>query len=282
MTFHFLLKTFLLVPLLFLLLTYTIYLFEKTNREQTQVKRIVDTGNLFFSLRILVVEYCLLLITLILWPFGFLNLKEGQDDNGQKRPVLFLHGLFLNRACGSAMKLRLRLKGWNDLHTINLPPTRDVETLTEKVGLKVDALRIAKKCDKVDLIGHSMGSVIARNYIQIRGGANKVEHCILLAGPHHGSQLAPFALTKLAEAIMPGSAFLDNLNSQPLPKDVRVTNIYSRHDNLVIPFESAILDKAHNVELTGKAHHMMLYDGEVFRNLLAALNEETNEDSPDQ
>ena len=108
------------------------------------------------------------------------------------------------------MRLRLKMLGFTNLHTINLPATRDVETLTEKVALKVDSLRLTCQCEKVHLIGHSMGGVIARNYVQIRGGADKVDQCILLGAPNKGSKLSPFAIMKLSEAIMPGSEFLAN------------------------------------------------------------------------
>ena len=70
------------------------------------------------------------------------------------------------------------MQGFTDLHTIYLPPSRDIETLTERVALKIDSLRHSRNCAKVDLIGHSMGGIIARNYVQIRGGADKVDKCI--------------------------------------------------------------------------------------------------------
>ena len=189
-----LLKIVLLAVLFFLVLTYTIYLYERTNQDGSQIKRLVSVVNFFRVFRLLTIEYLCLLVSLTLWPFGFFNIQEGEPAPGGKKPVLLLHGLMLNRACWAIMKFRLRLQGITDVHTINLPPTRDIETLTEKVALKVDALRLDRNCARVHLIAHSMGSIIARNYIQLRGGVNKVDQCILLGSPHHGSKLAPFAL----------------------------------------------------------------------------------------
>lgn len=282
MTILFLFKIFLLAVLIFILLSYTIYLYEKTNRDCIQVKHLVSAANLWLTFRVLVVEYLTLLITLALWPFGFMTIAESQTDTNNQKPLLLLHGLFLNRSCWLVMKLRLRLQGFTDLHTIYLPPSRDIETLTERVALKIDSLRHSRNCAKVDLIGHSMGGIIARNYVQIRGGADKVDKCIVLGSPNNGSKLAPFAIMKLSEAIMPGSAFLCNLNKQPIPKKVTLTNIYSRHDNLVVPSDSAILNKSTNIELTGKGHGTLLYDNTVFQHIVSALKPAENENATNQ
>ena len=282
MTILCLLKLILLAILVFVLLTYTIYLYEKTNRDQIQVKRLVSIANLWLTFRVLAFEYLTLLLTAALWPFGFFNFNESDPDVKNQTPVLLLHGLFLNRACWTILKLRLRLQGLTDVHTMNLPPSKDVETLTERVALKVDSLRHSRKCDKVHLIGHSMGGIIARNYIQLRGGADKVDQCIALGTPHKGSRLAPFAIMKLSESVMPSSEFLTNLNKQPIPKKVYLTNIYSRHDNLVIPFDSAVLEKSINIELSGKGHGTLLYDNAVFRHILSALRPADNENDTDQ
>jgi len=271
MTFDRILEIFLLAVLAIMLLSFTIFLYEKSNRDSIQIKGLITSGNLWLTLRMLAVEYVCLLVTIALWPFGFVKWAESSDDGAKQTPVLFLHGLFFNKACWTVMKLRLRLLGVTNLHTINLSPTRDIETLTEKVALKVDTLRHAYKCEKVHLVCHSMGGIIARNFIQIRGGADKVEQCILLGAPNKGSKLAPFALTKLSEAIMPGSEFLASLNDKPIPKKVTLTNIYSRHDNMVIPSDRAILDQANNIELTGKGHNTLLYDNNVFKRVLSIL-----------
>lgn len=276
------LKIFFLAILVFVLLTYTIVLYEKSNQDRIPLKQRFSLKNFWFSFRTILVEYLALLVAVILLPVGFLNLKEGEADTTGQTPVLLLHGLFMNRACWTIIKLRLKLQGIIDVHTINLPPTRDIETLTEKVALKVDALRHSRNCEKVHLIGHSMGGIIARNYIQIRGGADKVDQCILLGSPHAGSKLAPFAITKLAETIMPDSDFLTNLNGKSIPKKVSLTNIYTRHDNLVIPYERAILEKATNIELTGKGHQTLLYDNTVFSHILSALKPVANENNSDK
>ena len=276
------LKIFLYIVLGFVFLTYTIYLYEKTNQDGTRIADLITPANIWLTLRTLAVEYISLLITLILWPFGYINFSETTEDGSKQLPVLFLHGLFLNRSCWFITKLRLRLMGHTNLHTINLSPLRDIETLTEKVALKVDSLRHACNCEKVHLVGHSMGGVIARNFTQIRGGADKVEQCIMLGSPNHGSKLAPFAVTRLAEAVMPKCEFLVNLNRKAFPKKVSFNNIYSRHDNLVIPYDSAITKKVNDIELSGVGHNALLYNNTVFNQILTAIKSTEHADDSGQ
>lgn len=276
------LKTFLSIVLVFVLLSYTIYLYETSNRNNTRIKNLIKPSNLWLSLRILVQEYLSLLISLSLWPFGYIRITEATSDATRQLPVLFLHGLFLNRSCWFVTKARLKMMGFANLHTMNLSKLSDVETLTEKVALKVDNLRHNCNCEKVHLVGHSMGGIIARNFIQIRGGANKVEQCILIGTPNHGSKLAPFAVTQLAEAIMPKSEFLENLNRKPFPKKVAVSNLYSRHDNLVIPCDSPVLGKVTDLEIAGVGHNALLYSNTVFNLILNAIKSADHEDDPGQ
>ncbi len=127
-----------------------------------------------------------------------------------------------------------------------------------------------------------MGGVIARNFTQIRGGSNKVEQCLILGSPNRGSKLAPFAMTRLAEAVMPKCDFLVNLNRKAFPKKVTFSNIYSRHDNLVIPFDSAITGKVNDIELSGVGHNALLYNNIVFNHILNAIKSAEHADDSGQ
>ncbi|MFA5048829.1 MAG: alpha/beta hydrolase [Patescibacteria group bacterium] len=52
---------------------------------------------------------------------------------------------------------------------------------------KIQQIKNICHCDKVDLIGHSMGGLIARAYIEDVGYANDVDKVIFLATPHRGA-----------------------------------------------------------------------------------------------
>ncbi len=120
---------------------------------------------------------------------------------------------------------------------------------------------------KVDLVGHSEGTVMPRYYMEFLGGAAKVHRYVMLTPLWHGTNLLGAAtLVSLAELIDPqaaqafihafgsttgcgscqefltGSAFMRNLNAHGMAlPGVIYTNVVTRYDELVVPYSSGIL-----------------------------------------
>lgn len=257
------------------ILSYAIAWYEYANRDPDLMRNRFALGRLWFAAKLISTETALLFLTVLLHPLGWFRFKEKPVADAGATPVLLLHGLFHNRACWLWVRFRLRRKGFKALYAINLPPWCDVESLTERVAKKVDELRHATGIDKVHLVGHSMGGMIARNYIQLRGGERKVEACVLLSSPNGGSKLAPFALTPLGKLLLPGSEFLQRLAAAPLPAGVRLSAIVNRHDNMILPFENARLEGIRNVELSGLGHASVLYRSRAVEAIVEALGEQT-------
>ncbi len=261
-------------------LSYTIAWYEAANQNPDLVRERFAPRRLAFALRLLTAETLSLALTVVTHPLGWL--PERAPAAGNRQPVLLLHGLFHNRSCWWLWKQRLRQAGIGPVYTLNLNTWRDLEVLTEEVAKKIDAIRLELGVERIDLIGHSMGGLIARNYVQIRGGAQKVRHCLSLGSPHHGSRLAPFALTPLGRLLMPRSDFLQRLAAAERPGGVYFSTIFSRHDNLIIPFQSAQLDDATQVELGGIGHSALLYAPSAFQAWCDILRETVHEESGDQ
>ncbi len=248
--------------------------YEQANRQPQLMTKRFALQRLWFALRFMALETVCLFVTVLLHPLGWMRPWK-RNVNRETVPVLLLHGLFHNRACWLWLRLRLLLRGNRSLHSINLPPWKDVESLTERVAKKVDELRHASGATKVHLVGHSMGGIIARNYLQIRGGAQKVDRCVLIAAPNNGSRLAALALSPLATVLMPGSELLQRLATAPIPPEARVTTIYSCHDNIVLPPESSRLNGAENIELAGVGHATLLYHPRTLQALHTILSGKT-------
>ncbi len=255
------------------LLSCAIAWYESANLQPELIQRRFAPRNLLRSLVLIATESVLLFVTLLGYPFGWLPLREKPVRRTNRPPVLLLHGLFHNRACWWWLRLRLYLAGYRDVFSLNLSAWHDIEILTEKIAKKVDRLRLETGVGKVVLIGHSMGGLLARNYIQRRGGADKVTLCILLGAPNQGSKLAPFAFSPLARHLVPGSAFLRDLNEAPWPGGVRAVNILSPQDNMVLPWQLAELPESEQHRLPWIGHNSLLYHPRALRPLLQALRE---------
>lgn len=224
----------------------------------------------WLSVRFMLMEVGSILIALTAHPFGHLPVRPPRATTTTVRPVILLHGLFYNRASWFVMKQRLERCGFVVV-TVNLPPWHDLETLARRLAETVEDTAIAFDVDRVDLVGHSMGGILARYFVQMKGGDQRVGRCVLLATPNAGSKLAPFALSPLGRLVMPGSEFIQELNAAPWPKGVGCTAIYSRHDNIVLPCESATLAAAENIELEWLGHASLLIHEDAALAVIDAL-----------
>lgn len=258
----------------FALFTFAVAWYENANRSPELLEKRFSSAALSLAGRLVGMESFFLFVSLLVHPYGWFRHEEGEPTTDGKTPILLLHGLFQSPACWLWTKHLLRRNGFHNLYVVALPPWIDMETLTERVARKVDEMRTRHFTDKVHLVGHSMGGIIARYYLQMRNGSEKIDRCVLLGVPNQGSKLVPLALSPLAALVMPGSEFLQDLAEAPLPEGVRMTAVYSRHENIVLPFENARLEGAEHVELAGIGHTGMLYHPQAFAALIEALTEE--------
>lgn len=68
---------------------------------------------------------------------------------------------------------------------------RDSNMITaEKLREKINEVKAICNCDKIDLIGHSMGGLVARAYIEGDNYQDDVDQVIFLATPHRGAPSA--------------------------------------------------------------------------------------------
>jgi triacylglycerol esterase/lipase EstA (alpha/beta hydrolase family) len=132
-----------------------------------------------------------------------------------------------------------------------------IEASAAQLAAHVDRVLAATGATEADLVGHSQGGMMPRQYLKFLGGAAKVNALIGLAPDNHGTTV--LGLTKLlpyfpgaqdllgenAPALtdqIAGSPFLTRLNEggDTVP-GVRYTVIASRYDEVVTPYLSQFL-----------------------------------------
>jgi len=122
----------------------------------------------------------------------------------------------------------------------------------------------------VDLVGHSLGGLIARVWAQELGGAPRVERLVTLAAPHHGTAAA-FLLPQ-ARDLRPGSPFLARLEaSAGALAHVRVTTVAAQGDFMVVPSARALLAQGDTHHLDEVGHNGLLFSPRVFGIIADAL-----------
>lgn len=103
-----------------------------------------------------------------------------------------------------------------------------------------------KKLDKqnLNIIGHSMGGIVSRWFIEELGGGKYVNSLITLGSPHQGTKLAYFGVfTKGARDLEPESELLQKLNSNKLNKNISYTALWGGNDFIYFDKENAKLPK---------------------------------------
>ncbi|MDH6124213.1 alpha/beta fold hydrolase [Kitasatospora sp. GP82] len=152
-------------------------------------------------------------------------------------PVLLLHGFIDNRAVFTPLRRALAGHGWTHLHALNHSPlTKDVRAAAVLLARHVEWAREAHDGAPVALVGHSLGGLIARYYVQRLGGDELVDILITLATPHEGTTAAllptPFPITR---QLRPDSALLAELRLPAPGCRTHFTAVRGELDELILP-----------------------------------------------
>lgn len=167
--------------------------------------------------------------------------------------VLLLHGFFQTRNIWEVMEDRLRSDGYGVL-SFDLGGllwrfnTRSIPDLAEMVAQKLERLCQRHNLDRLHIIGHSKGGLVARTYIQRFGGDRRVKSLITLGTPHHGTPTAALGtvimggglLSRSPWQMLPGSPLLRRLREDHFPAGIPLASIYSKHD-VICPWWCSVL-----------------------------------------
>lgn len=195
---------------------------------------------------------------------------------GAAVPVILVHGYFHNRSAFLVMSRTLKRAGFRDVHAFNYNPlTHDLTRVAALLGAEVDRVRARTGAERVHLVGHSMGGIVARYYVQLLGGDETVATCVTIGAPHRGSYSSYFGVGPATGQIRPGSAFLRRLEETARPSPVRWVSFWSDLDFLVVPAAHGKLLhpalEAENVRIPDTGHLSLLLSRGVLRGVAERL-----------
>ncbi len=155
-------------------------------------------------------------------------------------PVILVHGFLGTRGTMVPLTRRLQADGlivFSHAHgTFNMASIRaSAEGLMSQIRQICDELEVPR----VDVVGFSMGGLIALHAIKFLQGHQHVRRLCTLGTPFMGSwvSLAGIAcigaLCPSVWQIVPGSTFLAELHGPPIPACVRVRQIHASQDAFV-------------------------------------------------
>ena len=191
------------------------------------------------------------------------------------QPVLLVHGIGDNRSAFTILRRTLRRRGFGRIVTVNYSPlTSDVRKAAAELGRHVERVCQQSGYEQVFLVGHSLGGIIARYYVQCLAGDARVSTLVTLGSPHAGSQLARMAPLLVGRQLRPNSELMREL-AGPARCSTRFVAIYSDRDEVVVPNSSARLDhpdlRVTALLIHGVGHLSLLVNSTVAHAIAAAL-----------
>jgi triacylglycerol lipase len=198
------------------------------------------------------------------------------DVEAAGTPIVLIHGVVDNRSIFTVLRRGLRRRGFGRVSALNYSPlSDDVRDVAERLAEAVEALCAETGYERVHLIGHSMGGLVARYYVQRMGGDERVHTLVTLGTPHSGTYAARLVPHPVARQLRPASTLIAEL-AEPAPAcSTRFVAFWSDLDQVVIPSSSARLEHpdlmARNVFISGVAHLSLPIDGRVVREIGATL-----------
>lgn len=186
-------------------------------------------------------------------------------------PVVFVHGYAQNRVGFIGIARALSARGFGPLHGFNYPWFLSIDANARRLARFLDQVRRATSSEHVDLVCHSMGGLVALEYLRQAGDAAGVRCCVTIASPHAGVVFKGPIPGRCGRQLRTESDYLREIAQVGL--SVRVLSIFSTHDNVVHPPSTSSLAARGGTDLAldGGGHLALLFEPKVVDGIAAFL-----------
>jgi triacylglycerol lipase len=167
--------------------------------------------------------------------------------------VVLVHGFLASAGVFRPMRARIERETGARVATFTHAPGAGIRRIARRLASLVDRLPADAR---ITVVGHSIGGLVARWYVQELGGHTRVARTISLASPFGGVDVPPL----LVGADIHGrSAVLKRLREGAAECPVPHTSIAAREDSVVVGVETACLGVGEVVVMPDRGHNMLLF-----------------------
>ncbi len=187
--------------------------------------------------------------------------REGRDV------VMLVHGLFAT--AGVLRPLRRELEARTGAFTTSFthPPGPGIARVAADIK---DAVSAISGAARIHLVGHSIGGVAVRYFVQVLGSDPRVVQTVSIGSPFGGAKPARLFPAPVGRDIAPGSALLEQLSHGARQRlGVPHLSIAGLQDH-VVP-GGAYLAGGDCLTIAGCGHNALLYHPRVVSELIARI-----------
>ena len=201
------------------------------------------------------------------------------DVDAAETPILLVHGLIENHVIFTVMERALRRRGFQTLSRYDYGVlTHNIPRAAVRLGEAIQKLVAATGYECIHVIGHSLGGLIARYYVQRLGGDSHVHTLVTLGTPHQGTLLAWAApLLPMVHQLAPSSPVIQELALPAVGCRTRFIAFHSDFDHLIVPSSNARLDhpdlNVHNIAVHRVGHLSLANNGGIAFTIAGALRQ---------
>lgn len=198
-----------------------------------------------------------------------------------KEVVVLLHGVFTSYYAG--MYYMVKWFHERDICAVSIGYDYNqlCKTAGEEVGKKIDEMLAGRNIKSVSLVGVSMGGNVARFYVELFGGKDKIRRLVTVCAIPYVPKHPPMSFARLMRYISVGKAVEERSSADyeliEHSFSVKQLAIYSTGDGIVKPnrFKEGQVPESVTETPVHGGHLMLIFDDEVMEKTLAFLKDDT-------
>ena len=176
--------------------------------------------------------------------------------------VVLVHGFMATAGVFRPLRERLQREAGAHVASFSHLPGTSVPSIAFSLGKLVARLDPSAR---IHIVGHSLGGVVARYYVQELGGHARVAQTIAIAAPFGGAPIASRLPLFVGRDIHPQSSLLARLRARAAEHDVPHVSIAGIDDRTVPHGMALAFPHGERISLAGRGHNTLLFDEEVAR-----------------
>ncbi len=171
--------------------------------------------------------------------------------------VVLVHGFCATAGVFRPLRARLEQETGACVATFTHAPCVGIRRIARSLSDLVNRIPAGTE---ITVVGHSLGGVVARWYVQEMGGDARVARTISLGSPFGGVDVPRYLV---GADLHESSALLERLRARAPECGVPHTSVVAAEDQLVIGRKTACLGVGDVVVLEKRGHNALLFDEEV-------------------